>query len=147
MNIRHLLAATLVLGLSAGLFAGSASEDGGCPHPPRDDVRGASHRPAPTPEQSAFLEGRRALHDSLGQAMRAYGRAVREGAAPRSPTAERERIADLAARLERHRLDNLELWLDMAAYHPGPEGHRFHKGPKHRRKGSATPSQDSTASP
>lgn len=147
MNIRHLLAATLVLGLSAGLFAGSASEDGGCPHPPREDVRGASRHPAPSPEQAAFLEGRRALHDSLGRAMRAYAKSVRAGAAPRSLTAERERIADLASRLERHRLDNLELWLDVAVFHPGPEGHRFPKGSKHRRKGAASPSPDSTASP
>lgn len=147
MNLRHLLAATLVLGLSAGLFAGSAPSEEGCPHPPRKEWRGDSKRPAPTPEQAAFLETRRSLHDSLGQAMRTYAKAVREGAAPRSLTAERQRIADLTARLERHRQDNLELWLDVAAFHPGPEGRPFHKGRKHRRHGTSAPPADSTTSP
>lgn len=147
MNLRHLLSATLVLGLSAGLFAGSAPTEEGCPHPPRKEFRGESKRPIPTPEQAAFLEARHSLHDSLGTAMRAYAKAVREGAAPRSLTTERQRIADLTSRLERHRSDNLEVWLDVVAFHPGPEGHRFHKGAKHRRKGAAPPSPDSTASP
>jgi hypothetical protein len=147
MNMRPLLAATLVLGLSAGLFAGSTPSEEGCPHPPRKEWRDDSNRPTPTPEVAAFLEARHSLHDSLGQAMRAYAEAVREGAAPRSLTTERQRIADLAALLERHRLDNLDLWLDVAAYHPGPEGRPFRKGMKHRRKASQAPSTDSTATP
>lgn len=147
MNLRPLLAASLVLGLSAGLFAGSAPSEEGCPHPPRKEWRGDAKRPAPTPEQAAFLETRRALHDSLGQVLRSYSKAVREGATPRSLTAERGRIADLTSRLERHRLENLELWLDVAAVHPGPEGRPFHKGRKHRRQAPPAPVADSTASP
>lgn len=147
MNMRHLLAATLVLGLSTGLFAGSAPTEEGCPHPSRKEFRGETKRPTPTPEQASFLEARHSLHDSLGQAMRAYSKAVREGAAPRSLTTERQRIADLTSRLERHRSDNLDVWLDVAAYHPGPEGRPFHKGRKHRRKASQAPSTDSTATP
>lgn len=149
MNNRSLLTATLVIGLSAALFAGADSASDGCPHKPRKELRSDAKRPVPTPEQASFLEIRRTLHDSLGLAMRSYSKSVRDGAAPRSLAAERERIADLTLRLERHRIENLETWLDVVAFRPGPGGPGMDKGPKHKRDGrrSPRPMTDSTASP
>lgn len=147
MNTRRLLAASLVLGLSSGLFAWSGTGSDSCPHKPRKELRSDANRPVPTPEQAAFLETRRTLHDSLGQAMRTYAKAVRAGAAARTLVTERERIADLSARLDRHRTENLETWLDVAAYRPDRPGKAKHM--KHRRDGkrNRVPTSDSTASP
>lgn len=147
MNNRSLLTATLVLGLSAGLFAGADQAPDGNPQKPRREFRSDVKRPAPTPEQAAFFETRRALHDSLAVAMGAYSKAVREGAAPRSLANERERIADLTSRLERHRAENLETWLDVVAYRPDRPGKAKHM--KHKRKFQRPSAQitDSTASP
>lgn len=147
MNHHRLLAAAIVLGLSSALFAGSEPSPDGCPHGPRKELRSDAKRPAPTPEQASFLETRHLLHDSLGQAMRSYSKAVRDGAAPRSLAADRERIADLTTRLERHRVENLETWLDVAAYRPGPGGHGMRKGPRHPRASRTAPQRDSTGSP
>lgn len=147
MNTRRLLAASLVLGLSSGLFAWPGTGSDSCPHQPRKELRSDAKRPAPTPEQAAFLETRRTLHDSLGQAMRTYSKAVRDGAAPRTLVTERGRIADLSAKLDRHRTENLETWLDVAAYRPDRPGKAKHMKNRRDAKRNRVSMGDSTATP
>ena len=118
--------ALFATGLSVAAFAAAKSE-----------------RRCPTPEQrKEFLEKRIAklpadeqrlarelapLRDSLMNAMREYHHKVKDGAAPRTLTTERNTIASIESQIQRLQTENQEVWLDLLAHLPGPEGRGFDK--------------------
>ncbi len=132
--------AVFATGLSAAAFA-----------------EGSRRHKAPTPEQrKEFLEKRIAklpveeqrlarvlapLRDSLMHAMGDYHHRVKEGAQPRSLTAERNAIASLESQILRLQVENQEVWLDLVAHMPGPKDRRDrrHGDPDHDRPGSKDP--------
>jgi hypothetical protein len=114
-----------------------------------------SEHKGPTSEQrKEFLEKRLAklpsdelrlarelfpLRDSLMRVMGDYHRKVREGAEPRTLTAERSTITSVESQIQRLQTENQEVWLDLLAHMPGPDGPRF--GRHHKRPGKDGPGQ------
>lgn len=132
MKFLQWVAPTLVLSTATGLLAfGGPDHDGrreappppGCP---RDSARRHAIKPL-TDEHKAFLKAERAMRDSMDGAIRAYAESVRKGSDPRSMVSDRAIIVDFDRRLERLRMDNVDVWLDLLADHPmrmggGPRG-------------------------
>jgi hypothetical protein len=146
--------ALFATGLSVAAFAAS-----------KPDFKG------PTPEQrKEFLEKRIAklspdeqrlarelapLRDSLMHAMREYHHKVKDGAEPRSLTAERNTIASMESQIQRVQTENQEVWLDLLAHIPGPGDHEFGKhhgrpgmnGSEHPPRGDANDAPDELPPP
>lgn len=123
MKFLQWIVPALVLGATTGLLAFGGPGPGGRhgvpppPGSPRDSARRQAVKP-PTDEQKAFLKAERAMSDSMDDAVRAYAESVRKGNDPRSMVSDRAIIVDFARRLERLRMDNMDVWLDLLANRP-----------------------------
>lgn len=130
MKTRTWLVAPIVLGMAAGLFAfgGGRHGKGPCPRDSSQCPRFAQL----TDEQRSFLSEERALRDSMDRAIRSYAESVRKGSDVRSMVSDRAIITDFAQRLERHRQDHLDVWLDLLAHKPGhgPRGKGLRRCPR-----------------
>lgn len=116
--------AVLASGLSVAAFA--AAEHKGFRPSPEQRKEFLEKRIAKLPGEAQNLARELApLRDSLFQAMGSYHRQVKDGAPPRSLTAQRALITSLEARIHKLQSENQEAWLDLLASMPMHRG-----GPK-----------------
>lgn len=85
-----------------------------------------------SPEEQRLARAMRPLRDSMMRLTREYRRKAKDGAPPRSLTAERAAIVALDAEIQRVRAENREAWLDMLARRNSPVGPG---GPMRHRRG------------
>lgn len=135
--------AALAAMLSVAAWAASGPENDGLGSAPgrrmeskeRRDSLFEKHVARLPPEEQRLERAMRPLMDSMMRLTRDYRRKAKDGADPRSLTAERAAIVSLDAQIQKTRAENREAWLDMLArtgVPVGPDGPMHHRRPHHQ---------------